>query len=158
MSNPMFGDLSLDDIDTKFNRGTYRLRLDGVKDMEASTEMGEPERRFKIFNFSISDDTEEIADFDGENVKGVFLNYWPNLTMDQYKDLAANEKKQVRAAAKLYQSLAHAFGASEDDIQNNNVNFDDYVGSFVLAQLYQNKEGDPQVNGTSFTHEKEVEL
>jgi hypothetical protein len=154
----MFGDMSFDDIDTTFPRGVYRIRLDSIKDVEANTEMGEPDRRFKIFNFSISDDTDEIKDFDGEQVKGVFLNYWPNLTETEYKEMSGKDKGNVRRNAKLYKSLASAFGADPEAIDSANVDFNEYEGSFVFAALYMNKDGEPCVQGDSFVHESAVEI
>lgn len=158
MEDGMFAGMDMDELTATISKGTYRIKLDDVADKEANTEFGEPDRRFKIFNFSIEDERPEVEDFYGERVKGVFLNYWPNLKQD-FPNMDATTKSQVRRSAKLYQTLARAFGADEAAIASGNVVWNDYVGQYVYATLFPNKsDGEPQAQTDSFVNESAIEL
>lgn len=154
-----FGSIDLDDIDTTFKAGTYRLKLENIQDREATVEDNELKRRFKIFNFVIDDDNPEIESFNGEQVKGVFLNYWPGINTELYKSMTPTEKSNFRKALNLYKTLARAFGAEEDVIAAGKVQWDDYEDIHVFGRLYPNKQsGDPTLQQDSIVHEDSVEL
>ena len=153
-----FGELDLDDLDTSFTKGTYRLKLADVQDRDAKVEDGEPKRKFIIFNFEISDTNPDVEDFNGERTKGVFLNYWPNLNEEIYKSMSGQDKGNVRRSLKLYKTLGRAFGASEKDIKAGNVDWEEYMDTYVYATLYADKNGEPAIQTDSFANEASVEI
>lgn len=161
MSDEMFGGIDLDELSAPIPRGTYKLQLKDISDRAANTQYGEPERRFKIFNFSIveaPEGNEDAEQFEGESTKGLFLNYWPNLRSD-IGTMDSSQKSQVRKSATLYKKLAQAFGASPEEIKSGSVDWDSYVGSYIYATVFpNNQDGQPQIDQNSFQHESSVEI
>lgn len=159
MTDGMYGDLSLDELDIDFVRGTYRLRLADVQDHSANVEEGELPRKFRIFNFEIDDDNPDVEDFRGEQAKGVFLNYWPELNRAKLDSMSSKEKTSLRKAVKLFKTLAEAFGVDQEQIKSGQIDWENYIDHYVYATLYKDKRtGDPAIQTDSIVSEQSVEI
>jgi hypothetical protein len=146
-----FGDFS-DEIATDLETGTYKLLFQEV--VEKTNSDGRP---YRLLNFLMIDDSDAAEDFAGESAS-VFMWRWTNLTREEYDNFDAKLKKEYRSTLKMYENVATALGAEEDEVKSKSVDWNSLVGTEVYANLYTDKQGQIRMNVNTLKLASAVDL
>jgi hypothetical protein len=161
MSEGMFGDFAVEDIPLTIPKGTYKLTLMDVQDKEAQNEnFDDPDRRYLILNFEISGG-DDADDYIGERPNGVFINYWPGLTEEQFKAFDNKAKANWKMNFKNFQTVAIALGADREDVEKGRItpqDIESYVGTEVFCDLFNNKQQQAQLSINSMKNAETVDM
>lgn len=160
--NAMFGDFAVDEIPLTVPKGTYKLMLSDIKDQEAKSEnFDEPDRRYLILNFEISGG-DNADEFIGERPAGVFINFWPGLSKEEFDAFDNRQRQQWKDNFKNFQTVAIALGADREEVEKGRVSPSDlesYVGTEVYADIFtNNKTNQTQLSINSIKNAETVDL